>query len=273
MTVMTVQSPYLQIKGHQIELDTQANRRYSDEFRHVITYFYKAAHSDPRYDNIQKTVAGKKFLRALFRLDVVPNWTIFGGTFVKCSDEGVFPLSNTRAIDLLTQQFQHQQTIMNWIGIGYGFLRKVIFVNSHSDFRSSPSGTKELNPDTPIFPPTSYVIGSSTQSCTDPIRSRKLYNSKRVSIDKRKFQSTNNHYVNGALYGHIPSTCAKIVPDSFSNSRIVLKVLHDDKSWSYIVITKYHEERVQKLNHLAVPFHDAFKAMSTGKFKTCETFN
>ena len=263
---MTVQAPCLQIKGHQIELDTRANRRYSDEFRHVITYYYKAAHSDTRYDNIRKTVAGKKFLSALFRLDVVPNWTIFGGTFVMCSNEGVFPISNTRAVELLTLQFQHRQTILNWIGIGYGFLRKVIFVNSHSDFRSSPSGTKELNPDTPIFPPTSYVISGYKQSCTDPIRSRNIYNSKRVSIDKRKFQRCNNHYVNGALYDHIPSTCAKIVPDSLSNSRIVLKVLHDDKSWSQIVITKYHKERVDKLNHLAVPFHDAFEAVSTGKF-------
>ena len=59
---MTVQAPYLQIKGHQIDLDTRANRLYSDEFKHVITYYYKAAHSDTR----RKTIAGKKFLNWLF---------------------------------------------------------------------------------------------------------------------------------------------------------------------------------------------------------------
>ena len=268
---MKVQAPYLQIKGHQIDFDTRANRLYSDEFKHVITYYYKAAHSDTRYDNVRKTVAGKKFLNCLFRLDVVPNWTIFGGTFVISSNEVAFPICNTRAIELLTLQFLHQKHILNWIGTGYGYLRKVIFVNSQSDFRSSPSSTNQLNPDTPIFPPTSYVSCGYKQSCTDPIRSRNIYNSKRVSIDKRKFQSRNNHYVNGALYDNIPSTCAKIYPDSFSNSRIVLKVLHDDKSWSQIVITKYNNERVKNLNHLAIPFHDAFESVSTGKVKSCHS--
>lgn len=154
---MTVQAPYLQIKGHQIDLNTHTNRLYSDEFKHVITYYYKAAHSDARYNNIRKTVAGKRFLKAVFELDVVPNWTIFGGTFVIVSNQEAFPISNSRAIELLTQQFLHQKHISNWIGIGYGFLRKVIYVQSHSDFRSNLIGSNEMNPKTPICPPTLYV--------------------------------------------------------------------------------------------------------------------
>jgi hypothetical protein len=108
---MTV-SPYLQIKGHPIELNNDVKRLYSDEFKHVITYYYKSAHIDSRYSNVRKTVAGKKFLHSLFRLDVVPNWTIFGGTFVICSSkEGTFPLGNAQAVELLTKQFLHQKHI------------------------------------------------------------------------------------------------------------------------------------------------------------------
>jgi hypothetical protein len=104
------------------------------------------------------------------------------------------------------------------------------------------------------------------QSCIDPKESRKLYNSKRASTDKRKFHKSNNQYVNGALYDHIPSSCAKIIPDNDSNSRLVIKVHHIDGTWSNIVITKYSNERVKKLNHLTLRLHEAFESVSSGKW-------
>ena len=262
---MRVLAPNLQILGHPIVLKSRGRCVYSDEFKHMLIYFYKAALTDIRYMHIKRNIAGRKFLQVFFQLDVVPNWTLYGGTFVTSPIDGGLPISNQRAIEILTQRFAHGKNIPNWMQFGYGFLRQVIFARSHSDFQNSNFCSDGINPETPIFPPTAYVTQSTMKTCSDPILSRAIYNSKRTSIDKRKFQKCNNQYVNGALYKDIPSTCTKIVPDNKSNSRIVINVLLEDKSWSKIVITKYNDQRVKKLNDLITPFHKAYEDVRTGK--------
>ena len=263
---MVLSSPYHQIKGHPVDLNTETNQVYSDEFKHVVIYYYVSARSDERYKDVCITISGKKFMQALFSRDIVSNWTLFGGTFIIQSGTGTISISNKRAVEILCKRFCYQTRLPGWELMGYGYLRNVVFAESCSDsLVTSSEGLVSFNEETPLFPPTIYVKGNRRNSIIDPSSSRKLYNIKRQSSDKRKFAKHNNQYVDGALYHHIPNTCEQIVPDMQFNSRIVVKVKVDNESWSRIVLTKYHPKRLRKLNHVIGPFHEAFESTSTGK--------
>ena len=263
---MNVSIPYMLINGHPVDLNPNINHVYSDEFKHVVIHYYISARTDPRYIDVPITVAGKIFMKALFSRDIVPNWTLFGGTFVFYSDGGTIPISNKRAIELLVERFSYQRHVINWQRAGYGYLRRIIFAKGSSDSLVMSDGSEVLNEETPLFPPTLYV--DSNNRChkpNDSDSSRNIYNQKRVTCDRRKFSKRNNQYVNGALYDHIPSSCGQIVPDNRSNSRIVLKVNFDRNNSSRIVITKYHHERLTRINRLMPRFHDGFHSISIGK--------
>ena len=263
---MSIPAPYLQFTGHPVDLNKNAYQVYTDEFKHVIVHYYVSARNDPRYMDVRHTVAGKVFLKALFSRDIVPQWTLFGGTFVFITEDGLIPLSNHRAIELLCERFNYQKHISNWELGGYGYLRRVVFCDSSSDSITTLHGKTVINEETPLFPPTLYISDASKHHYVeDPVSSRKIYNKKRLTCDKRKFSKNNNQYVNGGLYHHIPDTCGKIIPDQMHNSRIVLKVNLDNDKWSKIVITKFHPHRLQRINSLNQPFHDAFESTNSGK--------
>ena len=61
---MIVSAPYFQIKGHPIDLCPENCQVYSDEFKHVLVYYYVSACTDERYNNVRITVAGKGFITA-----------------------------------------------------------------------------------------------------------------------------------------------------------------------------------------------------------------
>ena len=267
---MNVSLPYMEIKGHPVDLNPNIYHVYSDEFKHGVMHYYASARSDPRYIDVPITVAGKFFMKALFARDVVPNWTLFGGTFVFNSEDGTIPISNQRAIELLVDRFSYQRHVTHWQQAGYGHLRRVGFAKSFCDFSICPDGSEVLNAKTPLFPPTVFV-GSNNQRHypIDSESSRKYYNQKRVSVDKRKFTKRNNQYVNGALYHRIPSTCAQVVPDNTENSRIVLKITTDRNHSSRIIITKYNAARLSRINRLMSRFHEGFKSINIGKIFVC----
>ena len=263
---MSIPAPYLQITGHPVDLNQDAFQVYSDEFKHVVVHYYVSARNDPRYMDVRFTMAGKVFIKALFSRDIVPQWTLFGGTFVVITEDGLVPISNHRAIELLCERFIYQKHISNWELSGYGYLRRVLFCDSCSDSVITSEGKAVINEETPLFPPTVYITEASQHHYVeDPVLSRKIYNKKRSTIDKRKFSGNNNRYVNGGLYHHIPDTCGRIIPDNIHNSRIVVKVKLDNNKWSRIVITKYHSSRLHRINGLSHPFHDAFESTNSGK--------
>ena len=264
---MNISVPYMQIKGHSVDLNPNIHQVYSDEFKHVIIHYYVLARTDSRYRDIRVTVAGKVFLKALFSRDIVLHWTLFGGTFIFSSKDGIIPISNQRAIELLVDRFLHQRILPNWELGGYGYLRRVIFAKLCCDSKVSSDGKEIVNEETPLFPPTLYVESDNRHhSPKDPESSRKYYNRKRCTVDKRKFSRRNNQYVNGALYDKIPSTCGQIIPDLKQNSRIILKVKSDLNQWSQIVITKFHPSRLKKINTLTSRFHEAFQVANSGEF-------
>lgn len=264
---MLISSRYHQIKGHPVDLSRTSHHIYSDEFKHTVIYYYVSSRIDKKYSDIRLTVAGRTYLKALFSRDVVPNWTLFGGTFIVTSSAGTISISNKRAVELLCERFCYQTNLPRWESMGYGYLRNVVFAQSCSDSSvMSSEGVVSFNKETPLFPPTLYVQRNRRQSIIDPATSREIYNFKRQTTDRRKFTKNNNQYVDGALYQYIPDTCGKIVPDVQFNSRIVVKVKNASESISRIVITKYHPSRLGKLNGVVSQFHEAFEATSSGKF-------
>ena len=54
---MVLSSPYHQIKGHPVDLNTETYQVYSDEFKHVVIYYYVSARSDERYKDVRITIS------------------------------------------------------------------------------------------------------------------------------------------------------------------------------------------------------------------------
>ena len=79
---------------HPVDLCRTSHHIYSDEFKHTVIYYYVSSRIDKKYSDIRLTVAGRTYLKALFSRDVVPNWTLFGGTFIVTSSAGTISISN-----------------------------------------------------------------------------------------------------------------------------------------------------------------------------------
>ena len=165
---MTASDSYLQIKGHPVDLNKHIHRIYSDEFKHVVIHYYISARTDNRYKDIRITSAGRKFIEALLRRDVISQWTIFGGSFFISSQSGRCPVSNSKAIQLLCESFCYQKLLSTWENRGYGYLRKVLFMKSVSDSHLLPCGKAVVNHETPLFPPTLYVGKNDRRKCHFP---------------------------------------------------------------------------------------------------------
>ena len=55
---MVLSSPYHPIKGYPVNFNTETHQVNTDEFKHVLIYYYVSAHNDESYKDVRLTISG-----------------------------------------------------------------------------------------------------------------------------------------------------------------------------------------------------------------------